>query len=48
MQEIEYPSLLHYFIYPRHHEQNTCVETLHSADEKEFYQQSNVSPLLEV
>jgi len=38
----------HYFIYPRHPKQNTYVETSHSADEKEFYQQSNVSPLLEV
>lgn len=38
----------HYFIYPRHPKQNTYVETSHSADEKEFYQQGNVSPLLEV
>jgi len=38
----------HYFIYPRHPKQNTYVETSHSADEKEFYQQGNISPLLEV
>jgi len=38
----------HYFIYPRHPKQNTYVETSHSADEKEFYRQGNVSPLLEV
>jgi len=38
----------HYFIYPRHPKQNTYVEASHSADEKEFYQQGNVSPLLEV
>lgn len=37
----------HYFIYPRHPKQNTYVETSHSADEKEFYRQGNVSPLLE-
>lgn len=41
-------NILHYFIYPRHPKQNTYVETSHSADEKEFYQQGNVSPLLEV
>lgn len=38
----------HYFIYPRHPKQNTYVETSHSADEREFYQQGNVSPLLKV
>lgn len=38
----------HYFIYPRHPKQNTYVETSHSADEKEFYRQGNVSPILEV
>lgn len=38
----------HYFILPRHPKQNTYVETSHSADEKEFYKQGNVSPLLEV
>ena len=38
----------HYFIYPRHPKQNTYVEASHRADEKEFYQQGNVSPLLEV
>lgn len=36
----------HYFIEPRHPKQNTYVETSHSADEREFYQQGNVSPLL--
>lgn len=38
----------HYFIYPRHPKQNTYVETSHGADEKEFYQQGNVSSVLEV
>ena len=38
----------HYFIEPRHPKQNTYVETSHSADEREFYQQGNVSPLLEI
>lgn len=38
----------HYFIEPRHPKQNTYVETSHSADEREFYQQGNISPLLEV
>lgn len=38
----------HYFIYPRHPKQNCYVESSHSADEREFYQQGNVSPLLEV
>lgn len=37
----------HYFIYPRHPKQNTYVETSHSADEREFYQQGNTSSLLE-
>jgi len=37
-----------YFIYPRHPKQNTYVEASHSADEKEFYQQGNISSLLEV
>ena len=41
-------NISHYFIYPRHPKQNTYVEASHSADEKEFYQQGNVSPLLEV
>jgi transposase InsO family protein len=41
-------NLPHYFIYPRHPKQNTYVETSHSADKREFYQQGNVSPLLEV
>lgn len=38
----------HYFIYPRQPKQNTYVETSHSADEKEFYQQGNISSSLEV
>lgn len=38
----------HYFIEPRHPKQNTYVETSHGADEREFYQQGNVSPLLAV
>ncbi len=32
----------HYFIYPRKAKQNTYVEISHEADEKEFYQQSNM------
>lgn len=38
----------HYFIYPRHPKQNCYVESSHSADEREFYQQGNVSSILEV
>lgn len=38
----------HYFIYPRHPKQNTYVENSHGADEKEFYQQGNISCILEV
>lgn len=38
----------HYFIYPRHPKQNCYVESSHSADEREFYQQGNASPILEV
>ncbi|MBI4993624.1 DDE-type integrase/transposase/recombinase [Candidatus Wolfebacteria bacterium] len=38
----------HYFIYPRHPKQNCYVESSHSADEREFYQQGNISPILEV
>lgn len=38
----------HYFIYPRTPKQNTYVETSHSADEREFYQQGNVSSALEM
>lgn len=44
-QKLDIP---HYFIYPRHPKQNTYVETSHSADEREFYKQGNVSPLLEI
>ena len=38
----------HYFIEPQHPKQNTYAETSHGADEREFYQQGNVSPLLEI
>lgn len=38
----------HYFIYPRHPKQNCYVESSHSADEREFYRQGNISPILEV
>ncbi len=41
-------SIPHYFIYPRHPKQNSYVESSHSADEKEFYQQGNVSFMLEI
>jgi transposase InsO family protein len=33
----------HYFIYPRHPKQNSYVESSHSADEREFYRQGNIS-----
>ena len=39
-------NLPHYFIYPRHPKQNTYVEISHGADEREFYQQRNVSLIL--
>lgn len=38
----------HYFIYPRHPKQNAYVESSHSADQREFYNQGNISPFLEV
>lgn len=38
-QEINIP---HYFIYPRHKEQNAYVERSHGSDEQEFYQLGNV------
>lgn len=38
----------HYFIYPRNPKQNSYVEISHQADKREFYQQNNASPLLEV
>lgn len=38
----------HYFIYPRHPKQNCYVESSHGADEREFYQQGNISPILEI
>ncbi len=38
----------HYFIYPRHPKQNAYVETSHGADEREFYQQGNISSILEI
>ena len=41
-------SIPHYFIYPRHPKQNCYVESSHSADEREFYQQGNASSILEV
>ncbi len=41
-------NLPHYFIEPRHPKQNTYVEISHGADEREFYQQGNVSSLLPV
>ena len=41
-------SLAHYFIHPRTPKENTYVERSHGSDEKEFYQQGNVSSLLPV
>ena len=38
--------LPHYFIYPRHPQQNTYVEISHEADEREFYQQGNICSIL--
>jgi len=39
-------NLPHYFIQPRKPKQNTYVEISHGADEREFYQQRNVSSIL--
>jgi len=41
-------NLPHYFIEPRKPKQNSYVEISHEADEREFYQQGNVSSLLPV
>lgn len=38
----------HYFICPRHPQQNTYVEISHQADEREFYKQGNTCSILEV
>ena len=38
----------HYFIYPRSPKQNTYVEISHGADQREFYEQGNVSSILPV
>jgi len=38
--------LPHYFIYPRHPQQNTYVEISHEADEREFYKQGHVCSIL--
>ena len=39
-------NLPHYFIEPRKPKQNSYVEISHEADEREFYQQGNVSSIL--
>lgn len=39
-------NLPHYFTYPRSPKQNTYVENSHGSDEREFYQQGNVSSIL--
>lgn len=36
----------HYFTYPRHPKQNSYVENSHGSDEREFYQQGNISSVL--
>ncbi len=41
-------SITQYFIHPRTPKENTYVERSHGADEREFYQQGNVSSLLPV
>jgi putative transposase len=41
-------NLPHYFIYPRSPKQNTYVENSHLMDEKEFYQQGQISSNLKV
>src|SRR3990167_1217902 len=41
-------NLPHYFIEPRKPKQNSYVENSHGSDEREFYQQGNVSSLLPV
>jgi transposase InsO family protein len=35
-------SIPHYFIYPRHKEQNSYVERSHGSDKQEFYQLGNI------
>lgn len=47
-RECEQLNLKHYFIYPRHAQQNSYVEVSHKSDKDEFYLQGNVSPFLEV
>ncbi len=39
-------NLIHYFTHPRSPKENTYVERSHGSDEKEFYQQGNISCLL--
>lgn len=39
-------NIIHYFIYPRHPKQNSYVENSHGSDEREFYQQGNISSFL--
>ena len=39
-------NLTHYYTYPRSPKQNTYVENSHGSDEREFYQQGNVSSIL--
>lgn len=41
-------SITQYFIHPHTPKENTYVERSHGADEREFYQQGNISPLLHV
>ena len=37
----------HYFTYPRNPKQNSYVEISHGADQREFYQQGNISPFFD-
>lgn len=41
-------SITHHFIHPRTPKENTYVERSHGADEREFYQQGNISSPLPV
>jgi len=47
-KECEDMELPHYFTHPRTPKENTYVEISHGADEREFYQQGNVYPDLDI
>lgn len=41
-------NILHYWIHPRQPKENSYVERSHRLDEREFYQQGNISSTLSV